>query len=625
MPAWLIFRHILPQTGQSNRIRHLAQPRKRSTFMIRGFIDFDTLDRNQTFDRLDLTTLSLPGLQLQHDSKDVTAYASGARLVVVQGAPRFRDATLGARISRDGWASIADQLATAPDNFITGLKGRFALLWLDLAAGKIGFASDRFNTYGYCYASEGKRLSFADKANEVPALRREVDPQGVFDYLYFHAIPAPATIFRGIYRLEPGSRLQADKNGVQMTAWWRPQFDEPTTADFAKSADAFKSLIKTAVERDLDGAPVGAFLSGGTDSSTVVGMLAKSGNPVTAYSIGFEAEGYDEMEFAKIAAKHFGVKHTPYYITSDDLVAHIPQVATSYDQPFGNSSVLPAFLCAKLAHDDGNRRMFAGDGGDELFGGNTRYAKQRVFGYYEKVPGLLKGALLEPIIMKTPMGKLPLMRKAASYIEQANTPLPERTAQYNLIYHLGMDKVFPPDFFRSVDSQAPVKLQRRVWENTTAHALVNKMLSFDWRFTLADNDLPKVLGATRLAEIEVIFPLLDDDLLDFSLALPPEYKLKGLQLRWFFKEALRDFLPPEIITKKKQGFGLPYGHWVLKHKGLDKLARESLDVLVQRGILDRKFVSELFTTHLPAYPGYYGEMVWISMMLGQWLAAHATA
>jgi asparagine synthase (glutamine-hydrolysing) len=146
------------------------------------------------------------------------------------------------------------------------------------------------------------------------------------------------------------------------------------------------------------------------------------------------------------------------------------------------------------------------------------------------------------------------------------------------------------------------------------------MLGFDWRFTLADNDLPKVIGSTRLAGIEVAFPLIDDDLLDFSLKLPPEYKLKGLQLRWFFKEALKDFLPPEIITKKKQGFGLPFGHWALKNPALQKLARESLETLIEQNILKREFVTELFKTHLPAFPGYYGEMVWISMMLGQWLS-----
>jgi asparagine synthase (glutamine-hydrolysing) len=223
--------------------------------------------------------------------------------------------------------------------------------------------------------------------------------------------------------------------------------------------------------------------------------------------------------------------------------------------------------------------------------------------------------------MQTPLGKLPLMRKAASYIEQARTPLPDRTAKYNLIYHLGIDNVFPSSFLSGIDPEAPLKLQRRVWQDVNAHALVNRMLGFDWRFTLADNDLPKVIGATRLAGVDAVFPLLDDDLLDFSLKLPPEYKLKGMQLRWFFKEALHGFLPQEIITKKKQGFGLPFGHWVLKHQGLLKLARESLAVLTEKNILRKDFVDELFTTHLPAFPGYYGEMVWISMMLGQWLHA----
>ncbi len=592
--------------------------------MIRGFIDFDTLDRNQRFDRLDPDQgLALPGLQLQFDGAGVRTFCHGQRALFVVGEPRIGDAAIAGRIEREGWAAAIAQLCDSPDELLAALKGRFALLWLDLARGRIGFASDRFNTCGFCYASEGRRLSFAERANEVPALRREVDPQSVFDYLYFHAIPAPGTIFRNICRLEPGARLVADRDRLQLAAWWQPRFEEPAGADFARSADTFKALIKAAVERELDGSPVGAFLSGGTDSSTVVGMLARSGNPVTAYSIGFEADGYDEMEFARIAAKHFGVQHRPYYITSDDLVAHIPDVATSYDQPFGNSSVLPAYLCARLAREDGHRRMFAGDGGDELFGGNTRYAKQRVFGYYENVPGLIKGGLLEPVIMQTPLGRLPLVRKAASYIEQARTPLPERTAQYNLIYRLGLDNVFPKDFLSAVDADAPIKLQRRVWHTTTAHALVNKMLSFDWRFTLADSDLPKVIGSTRLAGVDVAFPMLDDDLLDFSLQLPPEYKLKGLQLRWFFKEALRDFLPPEIITKKKQGFGLPYGQWVLKHRGLESLARESVDVLVERKILRPEFVSELFSTHLPAHPGYYGEMVWISMMLGQWLDRHA--
>lgn len=591
--------------------------------MIRGFIDFDILEQPSA---LAIGTqdgaISLPGFHLEHDHCARSVVNEHAMLVML-GTPQIRDAGLAARVADIGWKDLLAPLCSAPEALLSKLGGRFAILWIDFNQRSIGLASDRFNTFNFCYAREGSRLSFADRADAVPALRRVISQQALFDYFYFHTIPAPGTIFEGIRRLEPGSFLLGNEQGSQIHAWWAPHFEEPATADFASSALNFKDLIRTAVERELDGSPVGAFLSGGTDSSTVVGMLGRSGNPVTAYSIGFEAEGYDEMEYAKIAAKHFGVQHTPYYITSDDLVANIPKVATHYDQPFGNSSVLPAYLCARLAHDDGLRKMFAGDGGDELFGGNTRYAKQRVFGYYDRVPGLLKGALLEPVLTGTPLGKLPLMRKAASYVEQASTPLPDRNALYNLILRLGIDSVFDKDFLSTVDTGAPLDLQRRVWQGIDAHSLINRMLGFDWRFTLADNDLPKVVGSTQLAGMNVIFPLLDDALLDFSLKLPPEYKLKGLKLRWFFKEALKDFLPPEIIVKKKQGFGLPFGHWLLKHAGLQKLAHESLDLLVDRKILRKPFVDALFAKHLPAFPGYYGEMVWISMMLGQWMAGQS--
>ena len=151
----------------------------------------------------------------------------------------------------------------------------------------------------------------------------------------------------------------------------------------------------------------------------------------------------------------------------------------------------------------------------------------------------------------------------------------------------------------------------------------NQMLAFDWRYTLAENDLPKVVGTTALAGVDVSFPLLDTRLLDFSLKLPTSYKLKGLKLRWFFKEALRGFLPDEILTKKKHGFGLPFGPWAVKDAALNALATESLRGIVARGIVRADFVDSLLTQRLKEHAGYYGEMVWILMMLEQWLRRHA--
>ena len=158
--------------------------------------------------------------------------------------------------------------------------------------------------------------------------------------------------------------------------------------------------------------------------------------------------------------------------------------------------------------------------------------------------------------------------------------------------------------------------------NARQTSLINRMLAYDWRYTLADSDLPKVRGATSMAGIEVGYPLLGDRLTDFSMSLPPDWKLRRFKLRWFFKEALRGFLPDEILTKKKQGFGLPFGVWATRNPELKQLAEESLLSLAGRGIVRTDFVLGLFSEHLPEHPGYYGEMVWILMMLEQWIRGH---
>jgi asparagine synthase (glutamine-hydrolysing) len=152
---------------------------------------------------------------------------------------------------------------------------------------------------------------------------------------------------------------------------------------------------------------------------------------------------------------------------------------------------------------------------------------------------------------------------------------------------------------------------------------LNRTLAFDWRYTLGESDLPKVRETTRLAGISVGFPMLDSALLDFSLTLPDNYKLRGLKLRWFFKEALRGFLPDEILTKKKQGFGLPFGVWLTKNPKLFELANDSLQTLAQRGIVRPEFIQTLLKHRLQEHAGYYGEKIWILMMLEQWLRVHS--
>lgn len=188
-----------------------------------------------------------------------------------------------------------------------------------------------------------------------------------------------------------------------------------------------------------------------------------------------------------------------------------------------------------------------------------------------------------------------------------------------MLYRLGIDQIFNPDFLQQIDQSSPDKQQRAVWKEAKTESSTNRELAFDWRYTLAECDLPKVVGTTNLAGIDVGFPMLDHRLVDFSMRLPVDYKLKGFKLRWFFKEALRGFLPDEILTKKKQGFGLPFGVWTAKNSSLKELAEDSVRGLVDRKILRADFVDALFSHYLYEHPGYYGEMIWIAMMLEQWL------
>jgi len=541
------------------------------------------------------------------------------------GRPIFRDGVLADLAAQRGasaaWLAAFERYGVeAPAR----VNGPFAVALCD-GAGRSFLAVDRFSICTLCFRVEGNSLVCDPRADTVAASAQDLDPQAIFDYLYFHMIPAPRTIFRGVQRLPAGHYAFHEGGKLTVAPWWKPVFVEDARRPLAELEEEFRTLVRDAVAREAAAArQPGCFLSGGTDSSTVAGFLTQiTGAPARTFSIGFDVQGYDEMAYARIAARHFGADHREYYITPDDLVANIPAVAASCDQPFGNSSTLPAYCCAKLAKDSGVDKLLAGDGGDELFGGNTRYAKQRVFGAYGALPAFARRGLATALGARSPLSRLPLLRKGASYVEQARVPMPDRMQMYNLVMRLGLAEVLTPQFLDTIDAGDCARQQRGVYAATNAHALVNRMLAFDWRYTLADNDLPKVKAATGLATVAAGFPLLDDALTDFSLRLPPEFKLRGLRLRWFFKEALRGFLPDEILAKKKHGFGLPFGAWANSHPGLRALALDSLASFRTRGIVRDAFLRELVEVHLPQHPGYYGEMVWILMMLEQWLGSRS--
>ncbi len=555
-----------------------------------------------------------------HKEPDSHSVTSKPVSQVPVGPPDYNDAiaSMSASLRRDLKSA---RLAAAQQ------KGAFAVGLLDDEAGRSFGAVDRFSIGTICWRADESGLRFAPTATELAGPTPEIDPQALFDYLFFHCIPAPRTIFKGVNRIPAAHAVTMERGTVLSQPYWRPQFTvDRSPRSFEDLRGEFLELLRAAVRRELDGSVPACFLSGGTDSSTVAGMIREvTGQGAKGYSIGFDASGYDEMAYARLAAKHFGCEHHEYYITPDDLVRSIPAVAAAFDQPFGNSSVLPSYYCSLKARDDGVNRLLAGDGGDELFGGNARYAKQRVFGLYAALPSALRRGLLEPVFGLGTVAKMPLLKKGSSYIEQARVPMPDRLQMYNLLLRLGVADVLTPGFLARVDTEGPAKHQREVWAWPGDASELNRTLAYDWRYTLAESDLPKVRGAAGLAGLTVGYPMLDQALLEFSMRLPDEYKLRGLKLRWFFKEALRGFLPDEIIAKPKHGFGLPFGPWAIAHPALHRLAADSLGSLGTRGIVRPHFLKQLLEQRLPEHPGYFGEMVWILMMLEQWLRHHCPA
>ncbi|MGH8728536.1 MAG: asparagine synthetase B family protein [Burkholderiales bacterium] len=554
--------------------------------------------------------VAAPGAQI-HQSKPW--------LAAICGQLQFTRAELMEYARHHGAAKTLTDHYRGPD-ILQSCSGAFSLAIV--STNEALLATDRMGIHPLIYTCVGNALVFGSSLNAInshPLVTSDLNRQAIYNYLYFHMVPGPETIYSGQKRLLPGEYLHFRNGHSAVASYWRMAFEENRRAPFKELKTQFVSTLKESVLKVAEGAQTGTFLSGGTDSSTLAGLLTQvKGEPARTYSIGFAETGYDEMGYARIAAKHFGTRHNEYYVTADDIVSVIPRIAKVHDQPFGNSSAVPTYYCARMAKQDGVERLLGGDGGDELFGGNERYAKQTIFARYEKLPLGLRKLALEPAVAVAGQA-FALTRKAKSYIEQASMPMPARLESYNLLERFGAQRVFTADFLASVDTGQPLALLESAYHGTNAQSLINRMLALDFQFTLADNDLPKVVRSCELAAIDVRFPMLADSVVAFSATLAPELKLKGTKLRWFFKKALSDFLPAEILAKQKHGFGLPFGPWLKSHKPLQQLVRDSLSDLKPRQLVRADFLDELMQTHLIEHAGYYGTMIWVLVMLEQWL------
>ena len=552
---------------------------------------------------------------------------SGPEMLAFVGRPRLPGDRPGARSPEETANALLAAYRKRGEAFLEQVQGDFVIAVIDGARRRLLLALDRLGQHALYHAQAGEGRVFGTRLGPLiraPGVDDRIAPQAIFDYVYYHHCPSPGTIYRGVEKLEGGEYLLVEPGRVVRRRYWMPSFSRNEALGADEAGVRLMELLEQAVRRQLETAPrPGAFLSGGLDSSTVSGLLARARpDDCHTFSIGFPVAGYDETEYARAAVEHFGTRHHEFVLRPEHTVDAVAEIARFYDEPFGNSSALPALFCARLARENGVEQLLAGDGGDELFAGNERYQRQLLFERYQRAPAPLRG-LLEGTLKAIPLGDgVDLLRKARRYVEQARTPLPDRLQDYNFLHRHAAQSVFDAGFLEQVDTERPLALLREVYARPEEGDALDRMLYMDWKTTLHDNDLVKVNEMCQLAGIDVRYPMLDDDVVAFSTAVPSSLKMKGGELRGFYKEAVRGFLPEKIINKSKHGFGLPFGVWLADYDPLRELAYDSIAALKGRGYFRPEFLDHAMEMHRKVHAAYYGELIWILMMLEQWFQGH---
>ena len=515
--------------------------------------------------------------------------------------------------------------------FLPQIKGNFAFILIDHQNNKVLSGTDKIGIrplYWYRYKNNyyfGSRLCVIRTVCDGLA----IDNNAIYAYIQYSMIPSPMTIYKDAFKLEPGFYLTADRNGSKVNRYWditnEPKLIESqhkiTERVYQTIEDAVLATASNGCESRQN---IACFLSGGTDSSALCGLLQKSfAEPVHAYSMGFDADGYDEMYYARIAARAFGLKHHEYYMQPQDVSDSLESIISAFDEPYDNSSVFPALRCAQMAVENGAHYILAGDGGDEIFAGNERYGIQKLFNSYFLIPAFLRKYMLEPLILER-LDKLPVhsLQKAGNYIRRAKISEVQRISSYK---YFTDQELFTPDFLSACDIDAVKHIPERHYDNLLNAQALDRHLYMDMKLTITDNDLRKVNRMCDLGHIRVRYPLLDAAVVEEGFAIPENLKLKGLNgLRYIFKQAFKELLPNEILKKQKHGFGLPIAAWLQTDPKIKTLGRDliSSSNSLHRGLFKKDFIEKLWDLQQSDDTPYYGTLYWQLVVLEAWQRHH---
>lgn len=510
------------------------------------------------------------------------------------------------------------------EDMVDHLNGMFAFALWDTTRRKLLIARDRFGEKPLYYGVFENRLIFGSEPKVLlahPDVKPELDLNAMRQYLSFDYVPAPFSIYQGIFKLPAAHLLTLEDGEINTRRYWNLSFEKNDRAPTVENAaERLRELLSDSVRmRLVSDVPLGILLSGGVDSSAVAAFaIQHAAEKVKTFSIGFEEDSFDESKFARLVAGHLGTEHYEDKLSVDKAADLITEIGSWLDEPLSDGSLLPTFLLSKFVRKHVTVAL-GGDGGDEIFAGYPMYFGHKMARVYDRIPGFLRTGVIEPIVERLPVStnNLSFDYKAKRFVAGSRYDSVTRHHSWFGSFSIGAHEgLLTEDVLRNTNEDI-YRGAKDLLKITDAADLVEKMQFLDMNFYMAEDILTKVDRASMAVSLEVRAPFLDPRIAEFAAGLPPEYKLRGNKGKYILKKAVAPLLPKSILQRPKKGFGVPIADWL---KGrLNPLMHDLLAParLRNQGLFNPDYVQKLIAEHEQGAASHHKEL-WTLLVFQLW-------
>lgn len=502
------------------------------------------------------------------------------------------------------------------------LSGMFAIAIWDEVEKTLFLARDRVGKKPILYSHQPNGdLIFGSEFKAVlehPSVSREVDYDALDSYLSYMCVPAPQTAYKAIRKLEPGHWLRWRAGEIETRRYWLPDFSKKIKISEEDAIEETTRILRESTRlRMISEVPLGAFLSGGVDSSAVVALMAQeSSTPVKTFSIGFEDEDFSELKYAKRVAEHVGAEYNEF-IVRPDATEILPTLVDHYGEPYADSSALPTYYVSRETRQHVTVAL-NGDGGDESFAGYDRYMAMKLAEVYRKLP--LRKLLFEPVVnaLSSTEKRKTKVRDAQRFLVSANMERPMRYFHWMSYFKAKVKaSLYTENFAQTISGSRPERFLEQWYSQANGSGVIDSTLLTDQMTYLPNDLLVKVDIASMAVSLEARSPFLDHKMIEFAASLPENLKVNRYKTKYLLKKVAARLVPPEVIYRQKMGFGVPIGRWF--RGDMKDLVYSTLmsDRAIGRGLFNAEAIKSLLDRHV-SFEEDASHQIWTLLMLELW-------